>query len=515
MNAQRYVIGIDIGTTSTKSVLFTEKGETVCKHSLGYPLYAPTPEAAEQDPEEIFAAVITTIKTVVASSGIDPSKLLCLSFGTAMHSLIAVDAQGHRLTRSITWADNRSAKWALKIKQEQQGHQIYLRTGTPIHPMSPLVKLVWLQNEHPQIFEKTAKFISIKEFIFYRFFKQYIVDYSIASAMGLLNLKNLDWDKEALSIAGITAAQLSELVPTTHILKPIQSEVARSLGIPAEIPTVIGASDGVLSNLGLGAIAPGLVAVTVGTSGAVRAIVDHPITDPQARLFCYPLTENYWVIGGAVNNGGIALRWVRDQLTDTEVRAAQRLGKDPYDLITMLAQTVPPGSEGLMFHPYLMGERSPFWDANARGSFFGLNLSHSKAHLVRAVLEGIVFNLFLVLEALESLTGQAKTIQATGGFARSHFWRQLMADVFDREVSVPEQYESSCLGAAVLGLYALKKISSFDLISEMIGTTHQHQPITAHVETYKKMLPIFTRLLERFQKEYESLAQLQAELTQK
>jgi gluconokinase len=513
MNIQRYILGVDIGTTSTKAVLFTTNGDTVCRYAVGYPLSSPTMGAAEQDPEEIFTAVIATVKKVMAASQIEPTQLICLSFSAAMHSLIAVDAQGKLLSKSITWADNRSAKWAQKIKQKQYGHEIYLRTGTPIHPMSPFVKLIWLRKEHPELFEQVAKFISIKEYVFFRFFHQYVIDYSIASATGLLNLNTLTWDKEALEIAGISESQLSQLVPTTHILKPIQAELARAMGIPRDTPTVIGANDGVLSNLGVGAITPGIIAVTVGTSGAVRALVDHPVSDPQERLFCYVLTEKQWLVGGAVNNGGIALRWVRDQLTDTEVRAAQRLGKDPYDLITMLAETVTPGSEGLIFHPYLMGERSPLWDANARGSFFGLSLNHTKAHLVRAVLEGIVFNLSLVLQALEDFTGKAERIQATGGFARSHLWRQLMADIFERDVTVPQQYESSCLGAAVLGLYALQEISSLSVISEMIGETYRHQPIAANVATYKKIIPIYTRLLHSFQGEYASIAKLQAELS--
>jgi gluconokinase len=512
MNNQRYVIGIDIGTTSTKAVLFTSKGDTVCRYAVGYPLSSPTIGAAEQDPEEIFTAVITTVKKAIAGSQIEPTQLIGLSFSAAMHSLIAVDAQGKLLSKSITWADNRSAKWAQKIKQKQYGHEIYLRTGTPIHPMSPFVKLIWLRKEHPELFQQVAKFISIKEYVFFRFFHQYVVDYSIASATGLLNLKTLSWDNEALEIAGITEAHLSQLVPTTHILKPIQAELAQAMGIAADTPTVIGANDGVLSNLGVGAIAPGVVAVTVGTSGAVRALVDHPVSDPQGRLFCYVLTEKKWLVGGAVNNGGIALRWVRDQLTDTEVRAAQRLGKDPYDLIMMLAETVSPGSGGLIFHPYLMGERSPLWDANARGSFFGLSLNHTKAHLVRAVLEGIVFNLSLVLQALEDFTGKAQRIQATGGFARSHLWRQMMADIFERDVTVPQQYESSCLGAAVLGLYALQEISSLNVVCEMMGETYLHQPIAANVATYKKILPIYSRLLHSFQGEYDSIAKLQAEL---
>ena len=509
MNEQRYVIGIDIGTTSTKTVLFTERGEARQEHSVGYPLLSPVPGAAEQDPEEILLAVLITVKQVIQDSQIEPRSIHCLSFSAAMHSLIAVDAQGQRLTNSITWADNRSVKWAEKIKQ-QGGREIYHRTGTPIHPMSPFIKLVWLRHEHSELFNKAAKFISIKEYIFYRLFQQYIVDHSIASATGLLNLSQLTWDREALEIAGITEGQLSQLVPTTHLLQPMQADYAQRMGIPAETPVVIGASDGVLANLGVGAIAPGVVAVTVGTSGAVRAVVDRPVSDPQERLFCYALTENRWVIGGAVNNGGIALRWVRDQLTDTEVRAAQRLGKDPYELITMLAATVPPGSEGLIFHPYLLGERSPLWNADARGSFFGLNLNHTKAHLVRAVLEGIVYNLSLVLEALEDFIGPAKQIQASGGFARSGLWRQMMADVFNQEVSVPAS-QSSAFGAAVLGLYALEAISSLD-VSAMIGETERHQPLIKNVETYRKILPIYKSLLEKFHTEYERIAQLQLEL---
>jgi gluconokinase len=219
------------------------------------------------------------------------------------------------------------AKWANQLKENQQGQAIYSRTGTPIHAMSPLVKLIWLRNEHPEIFKQAAKFISIKEYIFYRLFEQYLVDYSIASATGLMNLKELTWDKEALSIAGITQQHLSQLVPTTHIVEKISEASARELGIPVNTPIVMGASDGVLANLSVGAISPGNVAVTVGTSGAVRAVVEQPWIDPQERLFCYALTENHWVIGGAVNSGGVIFRWIRDQLGEAEVAKAKEVIK--------------------------------------------------------------------------------------------------------------------------------------------------------------------------------------------
>ncbi|MGJ3254542.1 MAG: gluconokinase [Elainellaceae cyanobacterium] len=513
MANHQYVIGIDIGTTSTKSVLFTAAGTMVGKASQGYPLYTPDRSTAEQDPNQIVAAVVDTVRRVIHTCQIQPRDILCLSVSAAMHSLIGVDAEGDPLTRSITWADNRSAAWATRIKQDYDGHGIYRRTGTPIHPMSPLVKLMWLRHEQPDLFSRAAKFISIKEYVFYRLFRRYVVDHSIATATGLLNIHHLDWDAEALELAGISKNLLSELVPTTQVLQSMQPDMAAAMGILPETPVVMGASDGVLSNLGVGAIAPNVVAITIGTSGAVRAVIDRPTTDPKARLFCYPLTEQSWVIGGSVNNGGIALRWVRDQLADAEIATAERLGKNVYELLTMLAETVPPGSDGLIFHPYLMGERSPLWNADARASFFGLSLNHTKSHLVRAVLEGIIYNLYLVFKALEDFAGEATHIQATGGFVESAVWRQMMADIFNREVVIPEQYESSCLGAAILGLYALGEVSSLDVATTMVGKTYHHSPNAGNVAIYQTVLPVFERLVDVFAKEYEAIAHLQIKLT--
>lgn len=220
---------------------------------------------------------------------------------------------------------------------------------------------MWLRHDEPELFESTAKFISIKEYLFFRLFGQYVVDHSIASCTGLLNLEQLDWDAEALEVAGITPDHLSKLVPTTHILEGMNHESAEKWLSPST-PFVIGASDGVLSNLGVNAIEPGVVAATIGTSGAIRTVVDRPVTDPKGRTFCYALTENLWVIGGPVNNGGMLFRWVRDEFAASEVETAKRLGINSYDVLTKIAERVRPGSEGLLFHPYLSGERAPLWN---------------------------------------------------------------------------------------------------------------------------------------------------------
>ncbi|WP_409271852.1 gluconokinase [Neobacillus sp. SCS-31] len=507
-----FMLGIDIGTTSTKAVLFSEKGEVIQQENIGYPLYTPDISTAEQDPEEIFQAVLQAITNITKRHS--EKKLLFLSFSSAMHSVIAMGANDEPLTPCITWADNRSEAWTHKIKNELNGHEIYKRTGTPMHPMSPLSKIAWIVNERPEIAAKTKKYIGIKEYVFKKFFDQYVVDHSLASAMGMMNLKTLYWDEEALTVAGITREQLSQLVPTTKLFTNCNRDLASQIGLDPQTPFVIGASDGVLSNLGVNAIRKGEIAITIGTSGAIRTIIDKPQTDEKGRIFCYALTENHWVIGGPVNNGGMVLRWIRDEFASAEVETAKRLGIDPYEVLTKIASGVRPGADGLLFHPYLAGERAPMWNPDVRGSFFGLTLSHKKEHMVRAALEGVIYNLYTVFLALtECMDGPVTRIQATGGFARSEVWRQMMSDIFESEVVVPESYESSCLGACILGLYSIGKIDSFDIVSEMIGSTYKHTPKGDAVKEYRQLLPIFIDLSRVLTEDYSRIAKYQRGLT--
>ncbi|WP_274654972.1 gluconokinase [Paenibacillus humicola] len=506
------MLGIDIGTTSTKAVLFELSGKVAATANEEYPLYTPTPSVAEQDADEIFAAVVRAVKQAV--SGVPPRRILFVSFSSAMHSVIPIDGDGKPLMRCLTWADNRSSASSVRLKRELNGHELYLRTGTPIHPMSPITKLMWLREERRELFDRASKFVSIKEYVLAKLFGEYVVDYSIASATGMLNLQRLDWDEEALRIAGITADRLSRLVPTTYKLQDMDKSYAAEMGLAPSTPFIVGASDGVLSNLGVDAIDPGVVAVTIGTSGAIRTVIDRPATDPKGRYFCYALTEKHWVIGGPVNNGGVIFRWVRDQLAASEVETAKRLGISPYDILTRIAEHVRPGSDGLIFHPYLTGERAPLWNPHARGSYFGLTLHHQKEHMIRAVLEGVIYNLYTVLLALTETTGRPKVIKATGGFARSALWRQMMADIFDQSVVVPESIESSCLGAAVLGLYALGKTDSLGIVSGMVGSTHEHEPNPEAAAVYHELLPVYISLARKLEDEYETIAKYQEKLFQ-
>lgn len=339
------MIGVDIGTTSTKSVLYDENGTFIMKHQIGYDLHTPNVDVSEENPDELFDAVLMTIKYIMRESKVNQDDIKFVSFSAQMHSLIAMDQQHQRLTNNITWADNRAAKYATVINEVHDGNAIYQRTGTPIHPMSPLAKIFWMKHEWQDVFQRTAKFADIKTYIFYHLFDRYIIDYSMASATGMFNLETLDWDVGALELLGISEEMLPELVPTTYVMKGMKERYATLMGLNEDTPFVIGASDGVLSNLGVNSVGKGEVAVTIGTSGAIRTVIDKPRTDYKGRIFCYVLTEDHYVIGGPVNNGGVVLRWLRDELLASEVETAKRLGVDPYDVLTQIAKRVKPGAD--------------------------------------------------------------------------------------------------------------------------------------------------------------------------
>lgn len=507
-----YLIGVDIGTTSTKAVGFNLQGHILAENAMEYPLLTPHPGYSEQNPDEVFQAVLDTIKAVTAAvrtTGFTVAGLAGISFSSAMHSLIAVDGAGTPLTNSITWADTRSKEYATQIKNSAAGHNIYRRTGTPIHPMSPLCKLAWLQTEQPELVEQTHKFISIKEYVFFRLFGQYVIDYSLASATGLFDIFTLKWFAPALQLAGITEAHLSRPEPGTHIVRGLQPADAAYLGVDPQVPFILGGSDGCLANLGSNAIKPGNAAVTIGTSGAIRVISSEPATDPQERIFSYILTPDIYVLGGPVSNGAILLRWFLDQFGFPEKQVAQETGNDVYDLLLQKAAAIPAGANGLLFLPYLLGERAPVWDANARGVFFGLNLTHTREHMLRALLEGILFGLYSVAQALIQITGSVDVIYANGGFARNELWVQMLADIFNIEVLITESVESSALGAAIMGMKALGMISDFDAVEKLVPIAKTYQPNLAQHAVYQQLFTIYESLYPKLKDDFARITALQ------
>ena len=506
----KYLLGVDVGTTTTKAVLYDENATIIGHFSKGYPLYRDPQGMAEQDPEEILAAVETVIREAVSQADLEKGQLLGVSFSTANQSLLLLDKYFHPLTRIITWADTRACHVASQLKGSSVGKSIYQTTGTPIHPMSPLTKLIWLQKEHPELFHKMTYVADIKSYIFWRLFKKFKVDISVASCTGLMDIHFGKWDKEALKVAGISEDQLPEIVEPTAQETTMVEEERRKMGISPETPFVYGAFDGALSNIGVGATTANQVAITIGTSAAVRVMTDHPVIDPKERLFCYAVDRKHWLVGGPLNNGGDIFQWATHQLVDQEVLEKEKF--DRYTLANRIIKDTPAGAHGLLFHPYLGGERAPIWNANARGDFFGLTVLHTRADMLRAVLEGINLNIALVFETVTSLVGKPAIVTATGGFARSVVWRQMLADVLDYQVNVPDAFESGCLGAVNLLMQSLGMVKGYQSVTNYIGRESKYQPAPEQVTIYRRLLPVFRQVEELLTPAYSKIANLQDEI---
>ncbi|WP_078412560.1 gluconokinase [Priestia abyssalis] len=481
--SRQFVIGLDIGTTSVKAVVFNIYGKVIAEIEKMITSYYPQQGWVEQNPIEIEQSAVQAVKDAVDQAGIQNNELLTIGFSSAMHSLICVNAKGEPLSQALIWADGRSSGQAERLMQEE-GIKLYSKTGMPIHPMSPFVKLLWMKEVEYEPYLKANYFMSIKEFLIQEWFGQRVIDYSMASATGLFNAKTLQWDEEILELVKINKEQLSKIVPPTECLTGIKNDVAEKMGISSEIPFVIGAADGQLANLGIGAISPGEVAVTVGTSGAIRQFTKGFQISDKHETFCYAFTEEYSIIGGPTNNGGIALQWLKELLND----------QGNFDEFTAEAKRVAPGAEGILFLPYINGERAPLWNQQAKGNFYGLSVTHKKEHFIRAVLEGITFNLYQIGKSLENLAGAPQKIYVNGGLSRSPLWLQILADVFGKEVYVSESHHSAAWGAAWTALVAIGKVDSFEDIKKNIPMGQAIRPNEKNHEIYSTVYAKYEKL---------------------
>jgi gluconokinase len=473
----KYIIGVDIGTTNTKAVAFAVDGTVLGSAGAGYPVFTDAEGRHELDPDELMAAVESTLAEVLKSVSEAPAGI---SFSCAFHSLLAVDGQGKPLMRAMTWADLRPSAAAKSLRGTEAGRRIYQHTGTPIHAMSPLCKLLWLRDNEPDIFRRASRFIGIKEYVWWRLTGKYQVDHSIASATGLFDIRRREWYPESLTLVGIDAGRLSEPVPCTHM------EETR-----ANLRYVIGGGDGCLANLGSGAVQPGETALTIGTSGAIRMTACKPEDDPEGRVFNYILSPDRYTCGGATNNGGNVLKWLFEKVLavgDSEEEWQRRVQE---------ADGVPPGCEGLIFLPYLQGERAPVWDADARGIFFGVRSVHDHRHFTRACLEGVSYSLYQIGATVAETTGPIARIYASGGFTRSDVWLQMIADVFNKEVDLAGMADASATGAAIMGFLALGLIDDLDAAKNLIHVARTYKPSMARHAHYRENFQIFAQLYGR------------------
>ena len=476
-----YIIGVDLGTSSAKVIAVRQDGKVMAHSQQEYTITQPEPGHSEQDPDVILQAVRSGIRSVATIMKDPPA---AVSFSTAMHSVMAMDGGGKALTPLIIWADNRSQPVADRLRNTPLAASLHQQSGTPVHAMSPLCKIIWWKEEAPEIFSAAACFIGIKEYIFYHFFGRYVTDHSTASATGLFNIHELKWNPASLEVAGITGAQLPELVSSDSIIEGLLETAAQELGIPANTRFVAGASDGCLAQLGSNALDKGHATLTIGTSGAVRMAIDQSLTDPRGRLFTYVLTPGHFVTGGAINNGGVVLQWYLDSFLQSATEKPLHV-----DAGLQQALSTPAGAEGLLCLPYLHGERAPVWDGHAKGAFIGVQPQHTTWHFMRALLEGMAMGLLSITEALEETAGKVEKISVSGGFTHSPEWVQLMADVFQRPMHLQQASDASAMGAVLLGFQTLNIATSFGTVAEKVFT-----PRTEHAAVYGKAYAIHGKL---------------------
>jgi gluconokinase len=451
----------------------------------------------EQEPEVVFESFVKSIREVISKMGGPPR---AISLSSAMHGLMSVDSNGQPLHRLILWSDTRSALVAEELKQSTGGENVYGITGTPIHAMSPLCKIIWLRKNSPEIFSKAAKFISIKEYIWQRLMGEFRTDHSLASATGLFDIEKLCWSSEALALAGIDAGQLPELSPTSYHI-PLPPEPAALLNVQPGTLLCIGASDGCLANLGSGAMEPGIAALTIGTSGAIRIAGNRPLRDFSVMNFNYLLDEKTFICGGPINNGGNIVQWLlKDFLYSGEVNESH------YQQLFDAVEQAEAGSKGLIFLPYLNGERAPVWDAQACGVYFGIRPHHSRNHFLRAALEGLCFALKHVLHILEESSGPVRQVHAGGGFVRSGTWMQLLADITGKTIRVQQTEDASALGAAYLALKTLGIVTDYSELKSFAATDIHPQGETA--EIYNKNYQVFRALYPQLRDTMHLLHQL-------
>jgi gluconokinase len=442
-----YILGVDIGTGSTKAIALEHTGKVLVTAQVPYPTMNSTPGVSEQDPEVIWTAFRKCIGRIT-STLTEPPQALGLS--SAMHSLICVDAQGNALSNMITWADSRSAEKASRLKNSEKGKKLYAETGTPIHAMSPLCKLLWLKESNNDLFERTSKFISIKEYCWFKMFGTFEVDFSIASATGLFNITDCSWHPEALELASLHTEKLSIPVNTNFCRFGMAEELCHEMKLPRDLKVVIGGSDGCLANVGSFATSPGIAALTIGTSGAIRVAGDSPVINISNMPFNYRLDENIFISGGPINNGGIALKWYSESLLKRPLAT-----REDYDALLSSLGTIPAGSDGLIFLPYILGERAPIWNSDTCGVFFGITAQHKQEHFTKAVVEGIVFSLYQIAKTLEENGLQIREVRVSGGFVRSQQWVQVLANIFGKRVCLLNIGDASAIGAALIAMKAL------------------------------------------------------------
>ncbi len=508
---QQFLLGIDLGTSGTKTVLFDLEGRAIASRTAEYPLYQRRNGWAEQDPEDWWQAAVSTIQGVLRDSGIHPRQIAGVGISGQMHGLVMLDSQGRVLRHSILWCDGRTGQECREITEAVGEQKLIGITANPALTGFTAGKILWVRRHEPEIYQQCRHILLPKDYLRYRLTGEYATEVSDASGMTLLDVKNRCWSDEVLQILEIEKDWLGKMYESVEITGTVTAEAAQCTGLAVGTPVVGGAGDNAAAAIGTGTVSAGKAFTTIGTSGVIFAHSDTVAIEPQGRVhaFCSAVPGK-WTVMSCTLSSGLSLRWLRDTCCAEELREAERLGVDPYEVMGTLAQNSPIGANRLLFLPYLMGERSPILDEKARGSFFGLSASHTRGDLIRAVMEGVVYSQKQCLEVLQGMGVCPDTMMACGGGARSQFWRQMLSDVYGCPVTTSSAaLEGPALGVAILAGVGTGVYDSVEsACSRIVKPDTVLQPDREAGKAYEPYYKLYTQLYPALKDACSQLAEL-------
>lgn len=440
------MLGIDVGTGGTRALLIDDAGRIIASETAEHrPFASPQTGWAEQDPLDWWRACRESVRAVLCSSATRAGDIAAVGFSGQMHGAVLLDASGTPLRPSLIWCDQRTSEEARELTNQVGEDKLIAWTCNPALTNFTATKLLWVRKHEPHLFKQFRMLQLPKDYVRYRLTGEYGMDLADASGTLLLDVAHRRWSAEMVNAANLDVSVLPTLFESSQVCARISLEGAEATGLAAGTPVVAGAGDQAAGAVGLGVVAPGAVHATIGTSGVVFASTDRPAMDPRGRLhtFCHAVPGR-WHVMGVTQAAGLSLRWFRDQF------GAAGNPVDPYESLTREAASVPPGSDGVMWAPYLMGERTPHLDPEARAALIGLAANHRRAHVVRAILEGVAFSLRDSFSIFEEMKVSVKNIRLGGGGARSVLWQQIQADVYAHAVEIVEAEEGAAYGAALL-----------------------------------------------------------------
>ncbi|MBR4067965.1 MAG: xylulokinase [Clostridia bacterium] len=505
-----YLLGVDLGTSGTKTVLFDVNGQAIASETVEYPLHQPQNGWAEQAPEDWWDAARTTIRSVIEQSGVDAKDIKGLGISGQMHGLVLLDADGNVLREAILWCDGRTQEECDEITNTIGRERLIQITANPALTGFTAGKILWVRKHEPELWAKVRHILLPKDYVRFKLTGEYASEMSDASGTNLLDVPNRCWSKEILDALNIDDNLMPRLTESSDVAGYITSEAAQVTGLVAGTPVAGGAGDNAAAAVGTGVVVEGKAFTTIGTSGVVFAHSDKVQIDPKGRVhtFCAAVPGAYTVMSCTLA-AGLSLKWYRDTFCQAEIDAAKEMDTDPYILMNQQAAKSPIGANRLIFLPYLMGERSPLLDSNARGAFIGLSAIHTRKDLLRAVMEGVTYSQRQNLDVLRAMHVAPETMLACGGGAKSPFWRQMMADVFNMPVKTVKNTEGPALGAAILagvaaGIY--KDIPT--ACAQVIRENDPLQPGTAEHNAYERVYSVYESLYPSLKGAYSELAQL-------